>query len=103
MDYANQINDSDEFEKLSPRQQKVLLSWCEQFTKIKAINSKRSSYGMKHIFESSKDGFYVTNGQFKGAMLKAGFKYKSQPYNPNWHFNISEKSISRYIEMELNQ
>ncbi|MDU6094507.1 hypothetical protein ACXXH6_05650 [Staphylococcus epidermidis] len=40
------------------------------------------------LLESS----YVTNGQFKGAMLKAGFDVKDKT-QLNWHFNVSEKSI----------
>jgi hypothetical protein len=33
-----------------------------------------SSYALKHYFEVADDGFYITNGQFKGAMLEAGFE-----------------------------
>jgi hypothetical protein len=31
--------------------------------------------------------FYVTNGEFKGAMLKAGFKVLDKT-EMNWHFNV---------------
>ena len=33
-----------------------------------------SSYDVKYYFERAPLGFYVTNGQVKGAMEEAGFK-----------------------------
>ena len=47
--------------------------------------STRTSYGIKHDFE--REGFYLTNGQFKGAMLAAG--YDPEKANElNWTFKI---------------
>jgi len=57
----------------------------------KSPNQRHTSYGLKHIFEHSDSGFYITNGQFKGAMMARGFL----PVNKrelNWRFRISEKS-----------
>ncbi len=46
-----------------------------------------SSYGLKHLLEEDT-GIYMTNNEFKDAMVLAGF----QPVNPNalnWKFRIS--------------
>lgn len=94
------INDISEFDKLYPEQQIQLVTWCEKsLIQIKNITNCRSSYGLKHDFEYSTDGFYISNGAFKGAMIKAGFKYKEYIGSPNWHFNISKKSVKRVREL----
>ncbi|MBM6357241.1 hypothetical protein H6K10_03780 [Staphylococcus epidermidis] len=54
--------------------------------KIKTFNTRRTSYGLKHVFErryrkvlsGTFESSYVTNGQFKGVMLKAGFDVKDK-------------------------
>lgn len=46
-----------------------------------------SSYGLKHVLERDT-GIYLTNNQFKHAMLLAGY----EPNNPdelNWEYNIA--------------
>lgn len=87
-------NDPLEFEYLNKEQQEILLDWCSRLVEIKNINKNHTSYGLKHIFSSSKDGFYISNGTFKGAMLKLGFRYlKCHPTSPNWFFNVSKKSV----------
>lgn len=91
---TNDANSPDEFKKLNESEQQALIDWCYRISKIKTINRNHSSYGLKHIFENSKDGFYITNGAFKGAMLECGFDYKpDSPSSPNWNFNVSEKTI----------
>lgn len=87
------INSPDKFKELSDTDQKALLQWIQQtLTPRKTINKQYSSYGLKHIFEADKKhgGFYITNGAFKGAMLKAGFKTVYPDLNTNWEFNISK-------------
>lgn len=42
-------------------------------------------------FEESEDGFYITNGQFKGAMILSGYSV-NDPDELNWTFNVSELS-----------
>lgn len=52
----------------------------------KAILAGRTSYGLKHVLHSDT-GLYLTNNQFKDAMLLAGYK----PVNPNelnWRYRI---------------
>ena len=91
---SNELDSPNEFNKLTVSQKQILLNWCSNINKIKSINHGHSSYGLKHIFENSKDGFYITNGAFKGAMLKCNFDYRlTEPLSCNWCFNISEKSI----------
>ena len=75
-----------------------MINWIIQSLEPrKSVNKGRyDSYFLKHLFEHDKanGGFYIDNGQFKGAMLQCGFR----PYRKsdmNWRFCISEKSIKR--------
>lgn len=83
------------FDDLPIEKQQRLLSWInESLDPIKTFNTRHTSYGLKHVYESqTRDGEdnYVTNGEFKGAMLKSGFRVKDETAL-NWVFNISEKS-----------
>ena len=84
------VNDPRAFDELSKEEQAILLSWIKRnFIMIETFNVKHSSYDLKHVFEN--EGVYITNGQFKGAMLKAGFSVKDMKAD-NWNFNISQKS-----------
>ncbi|HSC11194.1 MAG TPA: hypothetical protein VLC97_09495 [Rhodanobacteraceae bacterium] len=66
--------------------------WLRGIAKIKTINPKRSSYGMKHIAEAEIG--YITNGVFIAAALSLGFTMRRYPGSPNPSFNISERSIT---------
>lgn len=82
----------NDFYKLSSENQTKLLNWIsENLTPIKSFNENHTSYGLKKFLRDSINGFYVTNGAFKGAMIKSGYKAKDV-INKNWYFNISEKS-----------
>jgi hypothetical protein len=84
-------NQPEAFDFLAPGQQKHLIEWINaNFEPIKTFNTRHTSYGLKHVFESD-GGFYISNGAFKGAMLKCGFKVKDKSAL-NWVFNISERS-----------
>jgi biotin operon repressor len=86
----SEIDNPHHLKELAVEEQKELVDWCKiNFEKIQSFNDRYTSYGLKHIFE--KDNYYITNGQFKGAMLKAGFKVKDYD-ELNWTFNISQKS-----------
>lgn len=85
------------FLDLSKTKQLILLEWCESLDKIESINSRHTSYGMKHIFGRDEYGFYVYNGAFKGAMLVAGFSVDDVK-DLNWQFNVSEKSIKNKVK-----
>lgn len=85
-------NQPEAFDYLTPGEQQRLIDWINRnLQPIKTFNTRRSSYGLKHIFESH-GGFYVGNGAFKGAMIKCGYKVKDKN-QLNWVFNVSEKSI----------
>ena len=58
------------------------------------INTKRSSYGWKHIVEKSC-GEYVSNGEFICAALLLGYKMKHPAGSPNAYFNIKEQDAVR--------
>ena len=97
---SRELDPVSEFDELSAEQQEYLVNWSSSLSKIKSFNNHRSSYGLKHIFSSSQGAFYVTNGQFKAAMAKAGFSHKLID-NRNWIFNISEKSVKAAIEANM--
>ena len=77
-------NNPNEFEKLPEYKKDLLIEFCYKFKKIKSINRKNTSYGLKHLFENYhresfsefNDNSYITNGEFKGAMLYCGFDVK---------------------------
>lgn len=79
-----------------------LIDWCRNsFTKkLKTINySTMTSYGLKHLYEEDEltNSSYVTNEQFRGAMIYLGFKCNNVM---NMNFNISmkdEKNLERRI------
>ncbi|HHK1007283.1 TPA: hypothetical protein ACQOAQ_001328 [Streptococcus pyogenes] len=85
------------FLELSKDKQEKLLHWCKQLEKTKTYKNGHTSYGLKHKFEYRKNGFYVTNGQFKGAMLLADFKPKDKN-ELNWVFAFSVKSLRKIID-----
>lgn len=78
-----------EFLRLPEEQQYALVEWIvgRFVPRSGKANPKSDSYALKHIFEANKKGFYVTNGQFKGAMLQAGF-VPSNPKAKNWTFPL---------------
>lgn len=63
--------------------------WLSQIKITKAINTKHTSYGLKHIAE--KEVGYITNGLFIAAAIHSGFRIEIS--GPNARFNMSEKSI----------
>ena len=87
------ITTNEEYNKLSEEEKRALKNWIKK----NFIPTERTyldgwtSYGLKHVFEESFGGFYVTNDQFKWAMLECGFKPKD-PSALNWKFKISKRS-----------
>ena len=77
----------EEYERLSEDMKERLARWIKEYLRSdKRFNHRISSYRLKHMFEAVERR-YVTNGQFKMAMLKAGYS----PYDLdelNWHFKI---------------
>ena len=93
MDKWTEFDYPENFDKLPLERQNQLLNWISENLKPrKTFNDRHTSYGLKHLVKFS-DGTnsYFTNGEFKGAMLKSGYRVKDKSAL-NWVFNISEKS-----------
>lgn len=81
---------------LDKERQDHVLTWINKYLiKSNNKNNRHTSYGLKHIYDACyPEDRYLTNGEFKGAMLKAGFKaYETN--NINWCYNIHERSITK--------
>ncbi|WP_203332629.1 hypothetical protein [Planococcus beigongshangi] len=86
------INQPVDYEDMLLFEKLILNAWIVNHIepyKIKSFNGP-TSYRLKHQFEYSKDGFYITNGQMKGALLAAGFRPKDEN-DLNWTFALSKK------------
>jgi hypothetical protein len=78
--------------KEKPEVQAALAEWIAMYLAptANAVLKTQDSYSLKHIFERDT-GIYLTNNQFKDAMLMCGYN----PVNPeelNWQYRISKKS-----------
>lgn len=97
----SKVTDGDfphEFEQLTESQQEIILAWITvNLIPIRSLNRHCTGYGLKHFFEASHEGFYITNGMFKGAMLKAMF-FTGDETLKNWHFNVSARSVRQLYE-----
>lgn len=79
------INQPEHYEKLKEHEKTILASWIESCVKTNERTMLRhSSYRLKHIAEKQCD-FYISNGQFKGAMLAAGYEPIDTRFI-NWKF-----------------
>ena len=96
---VNDIDRPSQFLNLDSDVQSLVLKWCkEHFIPTKSFNDKHTSYGLKHILQH-QNGTYLTNGQFKGAMILSGFRVKSVE-DLNWVFNISEQSAALKLKID---
>ena len=86
-------DDSCEFEALPAKRQELLLDWIRENLKpIQSINPKSGSGALKHLVQLAPgENSYFTNGEFKGAMLKAGYRTENREA-VNWTFNVSQRS-----------
>lgn len=84
-DYDPQGDDPTHFLTLPEPERAALLNWIRQNIKPrKTICNQRNSYGLKHNYEADT-GNYVTNGQFKGAMIMAGYApHDATALNPSY-------------------
>ena len=69
----------------------LIMNWIRKnIIPRKTFNLTASSYRLKHYLERDT-GLYLTNNEFKDAMLICGYT----PYYENelnWHYRISQKS-----------
>jgi ATP-dependent DNA helicase RecG len=92
----NELDRPADFMNLDDEVKQRVVFWCKKyFIESKSFNLNRDSHDLKHVFEKDTET-YLTNGQFKGAMLIAGFKPKNID-ELNWNFNISSKSPALHM------
>jgi hypothetical protein len=60
--------------------------------RIKTINTRSSSYGLKHVVE--REIGYITNGVFIAAAMIEGYPYRTRRNFPNVYFGMSQQSWS---------
>ncbi|CAM3862145.1 hypothetical protein [Alkalicoccus chagannorensis] len=98
------VNQPEQYELLTEEQQDALKVWireCLEPHTVKNYTDHITSYGLKHRFQYSNIGFYVSNGAMKGAMEAAGFSPKSRT-DLNWKFKLGKKAgLKRDVEMEV--
>lgn len=100
--FSGEDDNPASFLNLSPQEKTTLVAWVlNTLVKGKSINTEITSYGIKHLFDKSLNGFYIKNGVMKGAMLIADFKV-SDMQQQNWCFNIRQSSLTnmRHIGYE---
>lgn len=76
---------------MTMEEQEKVMSWIhENILPRKTPLLTKSSYGIKHLLERDTK-IYMTNNQFKDAMLLCGF-YPVDERLLNWNYCISKKS-----------
>ena len=79
------------FNELEREEQEKALKWIKANIEPRQTPLEgHTSYGMKHVLEH-RTNIYMTNNQFKEAMLRCGF-YPVKVDELNWHFCISKVS-----------
>ncbi|MDN5309802.1 MAG: hypothetical protein PWP14_1196 [Methanolobus sp.] len=78
--------------ELTDIERKTLDNWIMlNILPQKGPNKNYTSYALKVLFEQAPEGFFITNKQFKEAMVRCNFV----PVNKNklnWDFRVSLKS-----------
>lgn len=90
------------FDRLTAINQEQLRTWVRvtlEPTKHIGDGPWAHSYALKHAAEKAL-GWYVSNGELKGAMLAEGYRWKQcdgtpRNPNPNWLFNSRARLHSR--------
>ena len=84
-------NDTRHFCDLTQAEQEMALRWLRyNIIPTSTPLENRTSYGMKHVLQS-RTNIYMTNNQFKEAMLRCGF-FPVNTDELNWIFCISKAS-----------
>jgi hypothetical protein len=74
--------EQDEFDELSADQQRALFRWIAESLEVSpetGTDRLHDSYSLKHVFERSPEGFYVSDEQFRCAMWLSGFPGRRYP------------------------
>ena len=89
----SKVNQPSSYERLSSEDKATLQEWIEREFAPSNEVEPHGSYVLKHILQRL-EGLYVTNGEFKGAMLIAGYEPVDRT-ELNWQFR------SRLADPEL--
>lgn len=85
------INHPDRFNEMAKNDKRIAIQWIEENIQARKTPLYNwSSYGIKHFLEHQSK-LYMTNGEFKGAMLHCGHKPVNE-HELNWYFCISKRS-----------
>ncbi len=94
------VQDSDrpaDFLRLDIESRTKAVAWCVRyFMASSAYDPRCTSIELKRTLEAF-DGTYLSNGQFKGAMLLSGYKPQNEE-DLNWVFAVSEKSPAFHLK-----
>lgn len=92
------INQPERYAELLEPEKAALLEWIRLAVRpASRFRTTVTSYGLKHCFEEV--GFYVTNGEFKGAMEASGYEGRPrEPHYPNDVYRI--KPFSRGFTLD---
>lgn len=95
---TNELDRPAYFNEIDPDEKNAAINWCKKnFISTKGFDTSSDSYGLKHILQGDTK-LYLTNGQFKAAMLLAGFRCKDTA-ELNWCFNISRNSSAFHLNV----
>ncbi len=87
LDDTRQRDHPRAYDTLSLAEKDVLRYWIEHAIQVATkADDDYSSYGLKHEYERETK-LYVSNAQFKGAMLVAGY-LPIKKGEQSWHFKI---------------
>ena len=79
------------YDKVPEENKKQANEWIAEHIRPFRLTNSRDSYSLKHVMQHDHDsGLYLTDGEFKGAMLAAGYT----PINMDdrtWHWKIQVK------------
>lgn len=101
--YLSQQDDPLVFYQLEMHGQITLLTWIILMLRpAQDFDDADTSIDFKHWFENLPQGFYITNGMIKGAMLVAGFNVLSGR-DKNWVFNVDAYDVHRMIDLAQAQ
>ncbi|MFD2830348.1 hypothetical protein [Corticicoccus populi] len=65
--------------------------------KVRTIHKSENSYTIKHYFEYSGKGFYVTNGAMKEALVLSGFEILDRRQQ-NYQVNVSKRCVNKLFK-----
>ena len=87
LDDTRQKDHPRAYDELSVEEKDALQYWIEHAIQTATkVDDNYSSYGLKHEYERETN-LYVSNAQFKGAMLVAGYQ-PVKASEQSWHFTI---------------